>query len=197
VLAPGKELVELANELVKTLPPIVKERTGKTTDVATLKVDDSDLHSRLLHYLSKWLGLSDEERAVQLPTPIEPVNKALHRALFQWIGNSLIVLVSPTIWDEVIDHRIKQLDGRDYKLVTLGGVRYPQDVDMLHANGGVLVRVVRPNAEISKDATEVQTVSADIELINDGTLEQLYEEVGRLYEDIMNGTPQPAYHSAV
>ncbi len=196
VQQPNQALVDVANELVETLPPIIEARTGKTADSAKLIIDDSELHSRLLHYLGKWLGLNDEERAVQLPTPVEPANKALHRALLQWIGGGLIEMVSPTIWDEVIDRRIKQLDGRDYKLVTLGGVRYPQDVTMLHANGGLLVRVIRPNAEISKDATEVQKLVPDVELINDGTLVQLYNEVERLYRDIMAGSVKPTYHAA-
>src|SRR5688572_24840563 len=42
VQQPGQDITSLANDLIKTLPPIIEHRTGKTAEVADLLVDSSD-----------------------------------------------------------------------------------------------------------------------------------------------------------
>ncbi len=201
-LKPGEQMVELANELISNLPPILERLTSKTPVAAKLLIDASDpqsleLHKRLLKYLDQWILLSEAELAVELPTPIRAENKGLHRSLLFWLGGVMIELVSPTIWCDQLDRRIKQLEERGYKLVSVGGIRYPQDAAMIRSNGGMVLKVERPHAHHGSDVTEtaMKDIHPDTVLFNDGTLEQLTAAVERLWQDLQAGKPQAEYKS--
>lgn len=195
-------VINLANELIENLPPILQRITGKTAEVKALQIKNEEasfeLHNRLIRYLVKWTLLSDHERVVQLPTPIDPDNKGLHRALFQWIGGVTVAVVSPTIWSDLLDHRIKQLSERGYKLVTVGGIRYSHDAEMIHANNGLVLRVARPNSDESSDVTEISMnhIMPDAQLYNDGSLEQLEKVVRGLWRDLQTGETKPEYQAS-
>lgn len=202
VLNPDQTIEDLANKLIETLPAALDQWTGRSVSTDKLRVASRDesykLHERLIIYLHEWLALESEERKVQLPLPIVPVNKTLHRSLLQWLGGAMIELVHPNIWADVIDRRIKQLDGRGYSLVTVGGIRYQQDMTMIHNNGGLILRIVRPNTLTSSDVTEsaMQHVQADVELQNNGTLQDLELVVGELWQDLQAGKTKKQYTAA-
>ena len=202
-MAAGQSLVDLANELIVKFPPILEQITGKSAEVSRLVIDPYDpqslaLHNRLLRYLDHWVLLSDKEATAQLPTPITPDNKGLHRALLMWIGGVSVEVVSPTIWSDLLDRRIKQLADRGYKLVTVGGIRYDHDADMIHANDGTVLKVSRPNSAKSSDITEtaMKDIIPDSVLYNDGSLAQLEAVTQKLWRDLEAHTPKAEYHAS-
>ncbi len=204
VLAANETQIQLANRLIESLPPIIEEVTGKSTTAKVLQINEADsanvtLHKRLLDYIGQWLEESEGERHDRLPLPIVPQNKALHRALFQWLGGMAIELIYRPIWSDLLDKRIKQLAERDYKLVTVGGIRYDHDADMIQANKGVILKVMRPHSAHSSDVTEtsMSEVEADIVLHNDGTLAQLEWVVRQLWQDLQVGKPQAEYRASL
>lgn len=60
------------------------------------------------------------------PIPLTQENKALHRPLLEWIGKSALVLVSPTIWGDILNMGIDSAKNEDVDLITIGGVRTRQ-----------------------------------------------------------------------
>jgi hypothetical protein len=198
-LSPDDTVITLANELIRSFPMVVEKYTGKKTTYDAYRIGNDaaslELHNRLIKYLSIWTALSDSERAVQLPVPITASNKGLHRALLQWVGGVSVALITPSIWDDLIDHRIKELAERGYKLVTVGGVRYPHDAEVIHDNGGVIVRVVRPETKLSTDVTEtsMSEQKPDTEVINNGSLDELDTVTHQLFSDLESGSVKPQY----
>lgn len=201
-LEAGQTVVELANILIRSFPAVLERLTGKTLTYDQLKIDATnpkslELHNRLIAYLEQYLGLTETERTVQLPTPIFEENKRLHRPLLQWIGGVTIELGVPTVWSDLLDRRIKQLAERNYVLVTVGGIRYDHDVAMIKANGGVVLRVERPDSLSSSDVTEtsMQEIRPDITIVNNGNLEQLELAVNQLWADLLKGEPKIRYEA--
>tara|TARA_R100001594_G_scaffold53735_1_gene87280 strand:+ start:17595 stop:18317 length:723 start_codon:yes stop_codon:yes gene_type:complete len=69
--------------------------------------------------------------------------------------------------------------------VIITDVRFKNETEWLFANNGVLIDVKRPDNQVSvaAHASEAGTgVGADYEIVNDGTLEQLEQEVMELVE---------------
>jgi hypothetical protein len=202
-LPQGQVVVELANELIKPFPEVLERLTGKRLTYEVMRIDASNsenlkLHNRLIAYLEYYLALSPADLATQLPTPIFEQNKRLHRTLLQWIGGVAIELGVPTVWSDLLDRRIKQLAERGYELVTVGGVRYDHDAAMIKNNGGVILLVERPNSSSSTDVTETSMsgVKPDVVLHNNGSLSQLEEAVGELWQDLQAGKPKAEYKAS-
>lgn len=202
ILESGLPVREIANKLI----PLIKEPILKVagvevdTDVLLIENNPASLEkaNRLLSYLEKYIE-AGAGRPSEFPTPITPDNKVLHRALYQWIGARLIDEVDvgggSDIWTQVIERRIKTLEERGYRLVTVGGTRYPQQQAMVRRHGGVIINVVRPGIAEDNDVTEQAAARklADIQVKNNGTLEQLNVVVGVLYRDLQAGTPHEEY----
>ncbi|MFI5240362.1 MAG: hypothetical protein ACHQUB_01485 [Candidatus Saccharimonadia bacterium] len=197
-----EELISLANGLIESLPKSLELVTGKLADPAKLKIGDSpashEEHKQLIKYLELWTGLTAQERDAQLPLPITAENKVMHRPLLMWLGGGMIELVAPTIWCDLLDRRIKQLGDRGYSLVTVGGIRYPQDARMIASNFGFVVRVVRPDTERSNNITEtvMQELHPDVVIYNDDSLNSLEKTCQMLWTDLKNGNLQTHYRAS-
>lgn len=65
------------------------------------------------------------------------------------------------------------------KCVLTCDVRFPNEVDMVRAEGGVVVRIVRPSQEASGDThtSETHNLDVDYEVINDGRVHELGKKV--------------------
>lgn len=62
--------------------------------------------------------------------------------------------------------------------VVVTDVRFPNESDRVHRDGGVVIRIVRPGVEAALGpnaghASETTPLIADIEIVNDGTVEDL------------------------
>ncbi len=195
----NRSVTELANELIQTYPEVLKRLANESTTFEVLKVSDEEssqrMHAKLLEYLSNWTALSPGERAKQLPTPISPENKGIHRKVLQWVGGVTVELVDAQTWSNLIVRRIKQLDQRGYGLVTVGGVRFTEDAAAIRNCGGVIVRVIRPETALVSDVTErsAAEVSEDSQVINNGTLDELQVVAQDIYADLKSGSVKPQY----
>lgn len=202
VLESGLPVREIANKLIPLIVEPVKAVTGWDIDPSVLLIEDKpeslEKANRLLSYLEKFIE-AGANRVDEFPTPITPDNKVLHRALYQWIGARLIDEVDAgegrDIWVDVIEKRIKTLQERGYALVTVGGTRYPHQQEMIRRNGGFIIHVQRPGIAEDDDVTEQAAARklADIQIHNNGTLEELNRVVDALYNDLLNGTIKKEY----
>lgn len=205
VLESGLPVREIANKLIPLLAQPVKTVTSFDIDPNVLLIDETpeaaEKANRLLSYLEKFIE-AGSNRIDEFPTPITPDNKVLHRSLYQFIGARLIDEVDvgegSDIWVKVIEKRIVTLKERGYSLVTVGGTRYPHQQEMIRRNGGVIINVERPGIAEDNDVTEQAGARklADIVVENNGSLEELNDAVGKLYDDLLSDKTQKVYSAA-
>ncbi len=88
-------------------------------------------------------------------------------------------IISQNVW---VDDLFSTYQAGQY--VVISDVRATNEEQTIHKLGGVIIRVVRPEIELTDGrsrthASENWTVVADIELDNSGTLEELLEKVNK------------------
>ena len=122
---------------------------------------------------------------VALADPLKDVARALGwdgnkddsgRAFLQTLGESVRNNVHRDVWVWAAKQRIESVDGP----VVVTDVRYPNEADMIHELGGVLVRIDRPGVgPINGHESEsfVASLPADRVIVNDGTLNDLVERL--------------------
>lgn len=202
VIDSGLAMREIANKLIPLVVEPVKTVTGYDVDVDKLLVQDNpeslEKANRLLGYLEKYIEAGND-RTDEFPVPITPDNKVLHRTLYQWIGARMIDEVDAgeghDVWTRVIEQRIATLKERGYKLITVGGTRYPHQQQMIRSLGGQIIDVERPGMVEDSDVTERagDGTKPDISVVNNGTLDELNTIVGQLYNDLVAGSPKKVY----
>lgn len=146
--------------------------------------------AELAAYLESFQGLAAEQRDISVAT------KDLHRPLLQWLGHSYVTHVNPEFWNDVVRAKIE--NGRAAAaLVTVGGVRYPQNADILHEYGGYVVKVIRPDSSSAAQGhtseSGIPDSHVDTHVLNNGSLEHLAESMTQLWNDANGGAVQPQY----
>jgi len=90
------------------------------------------------------------------------------------------------------------------QLAVISDVRYPNEADAIRDRGGFIWRVTRPGHEAPEGAHATETamaaIVADETIANDGSLEDLYAAVDRLYaatqtRTVVQGVSQPWPHA--
>jgi dephospho-CoA kinase len=61
-------------------------------------------------------------------------------------------------------------------------VRFQNEADYIRSKGGIIVRIVRPGQSAENHESELNqsAVAADIEIVNDGTIEDLHNKIKQL-----------------
>lgn len=85
------------------------------------------------------------------------------------------------VWVDALDRKVYDGD-EDDKMFVITDVRFPNEAEWVHRNGGVILKVVRPGFDNGVDATHaseanVDTLPYDAAVVNDGPLEALPTEV--------------------
>lgn len=122
-------------------------------------------------------------------------------SVIEWIGKTPRELMQTlgTQWGRDLVHRdlwCRHMDRRVKPKLTYGrpvvisDVRFLDEARFVHSHGGQIWRVLRPGADTTahSDHTseqEHQRIVADLDLINDGTIEQLFEKIDSAYESIL------------
>lgn len=82
------------------------------------------------------------------------------RQIMQWVGTEVGREIYPDLWAEATLHRVRLwTDQRENVIVS--DVRFPNEVDMINAANGVVVRVLRPDAPTTKEASHVSETDLD------------------------------------
>lgn len=122
------------------------------------------------------------------------------RPLLQWLGGYMMT-ISPGLWYGEIVRRISQLRANGYELVTVGGVRYPDDAERIRNTGGMILRLQRPLEPTldTNDLTERERsfIKADATISNNGSLAELSSLAGHIYEDLKLRQLQSEYSSKI
>lgn len=123
---------------------------------------------------------------------ITEITKPNHRALLQWMGGYFVNHISRTIWYDELIRRSETAKQSGCKLYVIGGLRFPEDAEVIKKAGGKVIEIVRPSApkpDLS-DPTEREraNIISDIRLLNNGDISDLEKLANTLLEDLI-------YHS--
>lgn len=119
--------------------------------------------------------------------------KNQHRPLLEWLGRSAIVMVSPTVWgDNILRYNVDTPLQAGNRLITIGGIRTMADRALIRELSGAMVRMVRDLPGKVQFDTEYQLSewSADYTVFNENTKDELFEEISRVWADIVENNTQ-------
>lgn len=143
-------------------------------EVTTVRGWDGDLHRtivRPIHY-SEALRLHGYEDAKDVYPEF--------RRVLQTFGTDGIRALDPEFW---VRQAVARIDARTTPYV-LTDVRFPNEADAIRERGGFLIRVVRPDLPVDPDEHESESAldgySVDLDIRNDGTLEEFQAEARAL-----------------
>lgn len=99
------------------------------------------------------------------------------RALLQDLGMAARKY-NPNFWIEQIPWPTKGSRGSRWPQVYTD-VRFQNEADHIRNHGGIIVRIVRPGVISGSHESELKQceVAADIEIVNDGTIEDLHNKI--------------------
>lgn len=116
-------------------------------------------------------GTTEEKEA------IDPRWGKSSREILQLLGTEVGRAIHPEVWVRSAFVRAEMFrHGR----IVITDVRFPNEADAVRARGGMVIKVIRPGMDSSDThASEagVDAIVPDAVVMNDGTLEQLYERV--------------------
>jgi len=164
-------------------------RSGKDT-VGNILVNDFRFKTvyfaePLKEGLKLMLGLTDEHVHGSLKETVVGRFGKSPRQMLQTLGTDWARnLVNQDTWLIVAKYKIEELMEQGYS-VSLTDVRFDNEADMVREMGGQVWHIYRPGVEAVNAHTSEAGVSfdkgADLLLTNDGTLEELSEEVHDAY----------------
>ena len=111
------------------------------------------------------------------------------RQLLQRLGTEVgRTYFGETAWIDVLD---RQIEREQPELVVITDVRFPNEVEWLRANGGVLIRIERPGVGPANGHASEQSLDeyeVDYVIDNSGTIEDLVDAARAVHDDVINGS---------
>ena len=65
----------------------------------------------------------------------------------------------------------------------MSDMRFQNEIDMIHQLGGIVIKLTRPsinNTDAHESEKNIDNLKGDFNIINDGTLEELYKKVDEI-----------------
>jgi hypothetical protein len=121
------------------------------------------------------IGLNDDQlNGDQKEVPVPLLSGHTPRWAMQTLGTEWgRVLMNENFWVNLWLHNLPA--NRD---VVADDVRFKNEVDIIHDNGGIVIQIERPGTgPLAHHASEQQGVRGDILISNTGTLDDLYEDI--------------------
>jgi len=121
----------------------------------------------------------------------------------EWIGKSPRELeqtlgtewgrdqVHREIWSRHMDSRVRARKAAGMGLIVISDVRLVEEARFIHSHGGNIWRIVRPGAETTEHSDhpseqEALRIVEDVTILNDGTIEQLKEQVDEAVDKLFD-----------
>lgn len=94
------------------------------------------------------------------------------REAMQIIGTEMVRdTLDENFW---VKHLLRRLDG---KRTVISDVRFQNEADMISKNGGILIEIIRPNNTVLNHRSEHVNIKCDYVIVNDGSINDLYDQV--------------------
>jgi hypothetical protein len=172
------------------------KRSGKDT-ISDFLVEQYDLKKftlskRLKDGLKILFDFSDDQLYSDSKDVVDPRYGVSPRVIMQFFGtdifrksiNDIIPGIKDNFWINIFINQYKNMEDKD---IVLSDVRFKNEIEMIRSMGGIVIKVVRPSLK-STDPHEsecINTLEFDHEIINDGTIEELYKKIKNLIENVV------------
>jgi hypothetical protein len=175
------------------LPDVVEQVTGKwiaRSELTSLHFSDKEGNELLRRYI--------EDAGQRAKVQITRINKGEHRLPMEWLGSRLRWL-RPTIWVDTITRQVGELIEAGNQFITVGGIRYLNDIAVLSKFDGKLVKVENPRKSQPAHPTEAELhrLEPHVLIVNDADLAALQRTLAHFWGDLTNGDPRAIYQSSV
>lgn len=185
---PSPNDIEAINEWLQALPKLVQVHMHVEITFEAVRLTPTRLADHPTHYAKLFEYLQEVQRTPKLATdPITLDTKERFRHLLQWVGGYLAI-THDGIWYRELIRRTRHLSSQGVELVTISGVRFPRDAEILRNNGGVILEIMRPGQDKrdKNDLTERERelIKADSIIINDGILPDLERCAQSVWKDL-------------
>lgn len=139
-------------------------------------------------------NFNEEQLYGNLKESIDPNWGTSPRTVLQWLGTDvirnnikeIIPEINDNFWVNLMSIKYKQLVlENDCVNVVVSDVRFKNEIDEIHKLGGVIIKIVRPtinNVDTHESEKNIDILCGDYEIINDGTLEELYNKTDNIIE---------------
>lgn len=116
---------------------------------------------------------------------IDPEYGISYRQFMTWFGTEGLQFNLPETFpefDKVTGRKVhvRRLTREATKKTVVSDIRFPHEEEEIHRLGGVIIRVIRPGFENDDDhgsESEALNIKADYEVINDGSISDLNDEI--------------------
>jgi len=134
----------------------------------------------------------DRFRCGDRETPIWWLGKS-PRHLMQTLGTEWgRQQVHPDLWVLLAEQELNLYRGRKYVGMVVSDVRFDNEAEWIVREGGLLIEIRRPDAEQVSDHLSEAGISMEhprVLVMNDGSLEQLYERLDDAVSDFFDKEP--------
>lgn len=144
----------------------------------------------MIRTLFEYVGLDAEtiERAIEgdlKEVPMECLGGKTPRHAMQTLGTEWgRDLIWNNLWANSFELRAGQ-----FPFVVCTDMRFPNEVALVKSMGGTTIRIVNPYRPPSTDEhpseTAIDTLAVDCVVVNDGTIEELHDDVGNILAGVV------------
>ena len=147
---------------------------------------------RAVHFCPQWSQFVAANRDIQDRTGQSAVTV---RRILQWWGTEYRRAQDPDYWTKAWDRKVAEFD-LDQILVLVDDVRFGNELDMIRAHGGLIVKIERPGFEGANQhssETSLDDYAAwDGVIVNDGSLAEFQRKAERVVNGFLEKTPLAA-----
>ena len=198
---PSRDDIDSINDWLKPLPAILLSTVHAKCSYEQIKLDIEQVQSHPVEYEKLFLHIDNLHRQPDLlKQQVAKDNKEAYRPILQWFGGYLVKKIDPGIWYKEIVRRIQADQEGGHKVCIVGGLRYPNDANLLRTIGAKIVKVYRPGhlQYDMQDPTERErdSIPVDSTIVSNGTVDDVKKCAAQVLEDIKNDGLQRIYYAA-
>lgn len=181
-----------------------RKGAGKDT-IADYLIENYDFEKLILAQPLKdackvLFNFNDEQLYGNLKETVDPNWGTSPRIVLQYLGtevfrkdiNKIIPGIDGNFWVNLMASKYKELRNKNSSIqVVVSDVRFKNEIDEIHKLNGIVIKVTRPalnNNDTHESEKSIDNLSGDFEIINEGSLEDLYNKINTIILDVFKKT---------
>lgn len=149
----------------------------------------------LKHICKILFGFTNEQLYGSTKETLDERWKITPRRVLQYMGTEmfrkglkdLLPDIGENIWIKCMEYKLADMFDSQKRII-ISDARFPNEMNLAKTFSRTLkIRVTRPYANTSKDVhaseIEIEHLDVDVEILNDGTLEDLYENIDEILKE--------------